>query len=424
MIKHPFSQLARRTADPPISWLMKMALERPGLISLAAGFTDDLTLPVTESREFLQEILASPSVARAALQYGTTAGDQHLREVSAARLHQQDGPGAPSEQYQPERLLITHGSQQLLYLVTECLCDPGDIVLVEDPTYFVYLGILQSHGLEARGVRMEEDGLDLSHLEQVLERLREKDQLRRLKFLYLVSYFQNPTGITTSLEKKKSILDLLRQFEKAAGHPIYLLEDAAYRDLQFSGRSQPSCLAAPGAEQRVIYAGTYSKPFATGIRVGYGLLPESLLQVALRVKANHDFGTSNLLQQILLKALSSHRYEDHLEVLRKRYRKKAGMMLEAIEAHFPAEAKWVTPEGGLYVWVRLSRQARTGVKSPLFQWALENNVLYVPGELCYAPDPTRRPPRNEMRLSFGSAHDPDIREGIKRLGQALRKITL
>ena len=147
--------------------------------------------------------------------------------------------------YSPERLLITSGSQQLLYMTTEALCDEGDIVLVEDPTYFVYLGILQSRGLRARGVRLERDGLDLAHLEKVLTSLKRRGELRRVKMLYLVSYFQNPTGVTTSFEKKRGVLKLLKKFERAAGHPIYLLEDAAYRELRFAGQDVPSALTVP-----------------------------------------------------------------------------------------------------------------------------------------------------------------------------------
>ena len=167
----------------------------------------------------------------------------------------------PIHIHSPERLMITGGSQQLLYMTVEALCDEGDIVLVEDPTYFVFLSILQSRGLRARGVRLERDGLDLAHLETVLQRLKRSGELRRVKALYLVSYFQNPTGVTTSFEKKRGILKLLKKFERAAGHPIYLIEDAAYRELRFKGPDIQSALMVPGAADRVIYTGTYSKPY-------------------------------------------------------------------------------------------------------------------------------------------------------------------
>ena len=443
------SELGQRTEAPPISWLMQLTLDHPRLISLAAGFTDNESLPVEEARELLNEILASPRSGRAALQYGTTAGDPHLRRLTAERLWKLDSAGgtssgasaddfsrrarnvrdarrplpvAANEIYSPERMLITSGSQQLLYTLTECLCDPGDIVLVEDPTYFVYLGIVQSHGLCCRGIRLAADGIDLSHLDQTLEALKRRGELKRVKMLYLVSYSQNPTGITTSFVKKAAALATLKRFERAAGHRIYLLEDAAYRELRFAGDDVASALAAEGAAERVIYTGTYSKPFATGVRVGFGILPKPLLTVVLRVKANHDFGTSNLLQQLLCRALASCRYERHLPELQRRYARKAATMTRAMREHFPAEVRWQEPGGGLYVWARCPTRVKSGVNSRLFQSALKHDVLYVPGELCYATDPTRRKPNYEMRISFGSATEADIRRGIARLGATLREL--
>ena len=181
------SELVRRTGPPPISWLMHLALARPKLISLAAGFTDNESLPVEEVRETLAEILRTRITGQPALQYGSTQGDPVLRQLTANYFQRLDGVAASGRAYSPERMIITSGSQQLLYMVTEALCDAGDVVLVEDPTYFVYLGILQSHGIRARGVRLEHDGLDLAHLKTVLERLRRNGDLRRVKLLYLVS---------------------------------------------------------------------------------------------------------------------------------------------------------------------------------------------------------------------------------------------
>jgi 2-aminoadipate transaminase len=395
---------------------MATALARPQVISLAAGFTDNESLPVKEVRRLLKGILGAPQTGQAALQYGTTAGDAALRRLTARHLHALDGQAAAQRAYSPDRMIITNGSQQLLYMVTEALCDPGDIVLVEDPSYFVFLGILQSHGIRARGVRMEADGLDLRHLEEVLTGLKRSGELRRVKMLYFVSYYQNPTSRTTSYAKKAGALKLLRKFERAAGHPIYLLEDGAYRELRFGGDDVKSALAIKGYSDRVIYAGTYSKPFATGTRVGFGLVPEPVLTTVLRIKGNHDFGSSNLLQQLLAHALSSGLYQEHLAVLRKRYAHKAHLMCAAIQEHFPAEVEWCEPAGGLYFWARLPQRLKSGAGSKVFEKALANDVLYVPGVLCYADDPTRRKPDHEMRISFGGATEANMRKGIARLG--------
>jgi 2-aminoadipate transaminase len=416
MKAHALSELGRRTDEPPISWLMATALAQPHIISLAAGFTDNESLPVKEVRGLLDEILRASRTGQAALQYGTTAGDPVLRELTTGHLQSLDGQRSAGQAYSAERMIITNGSQQMLYMVTEALCDPGDIVLVEDPSYFVYLGILQSHGVRARGVHMEKDGLDVSRLEAVLKDLKRSGELRRVKLLYLVSYYQNPTGITTSFAKKSEALKLLRQYEGAAGHPIYLIEDAAYRELRFRGEHIQSALAISGSHDRLVYAGTYSKPFSTGTRVGFGIMPEPVYTAVLRIKGNHDFGSSNLLQQLLARALSSGRYEKHLVALQARYAFKAQVMQKALDDHFPPEVECWRPNGGLYFWARLPQRISTGPKSKFFQKTIVSGVLYVPGELCYADDPTRRKPNHEMRLSYGGATKANVVAGIARLG--------
>jgi 2-aminoadipate transaminase len=315
--------------------------------------------------------------------------------------------------------MVTGGSQQLLYMTLEALCDEDDIILVEDPTYFVFLSILQSRGIKTRGVKLERDGIDLSHLENILSRLKKSGELRRVKALYLVSYFQNPTGASTSFTKKSGALKILKQFERAAGHPIYLIEDAAYRELRFAGDDVPSALTISGAHENVIYTGTYSKPFAPGARVGFGVLPEPLFTTVQRIKGNHDFGTANLLQQLLARALKTGLYDKHVAKIERRYGQKAAVMKQALVKHFPQSVEIWESGGGLYFWARLPKGISAGRKSQVFQTALRNDVLYVPGELCYADDPSRRKPDNEMRISFGNASEENIRKGIKRLGKVL-----
>jgi 2-aminoadipate transaminase len=156
--------------------------------------------------------------------------------------------------------------------------------------------------------------------------------------------------------------------------------------------------------------------------VGYGILPKPLFTAVKHIKGNHDFGTSNLLQHLVARALASGIYGRHVARLQKRYAHKARVMKLAIKKHFPPAVEWWEPEGGLYFWTRLPRNIPTGVKSKVFQAALKNDVLYVPGEICYADDAARRKPNHEMRISFGSASEENIREGIKRLGAALRKL--
>ena len=419
MTRSALSQLGQRTADPPISWLMHLTLAHPHLISLAAGFTDNESLPVTETRALLERALVAGPIGQKALQYGPTLGDLRLRELTADRLRALDGAPIAADGYSAKHTLISNGSQQALYLLTEALCDPGDIVLVEDPTYFVYLSIAQSHGLRCRGIRLDQDGLDLQCLEETLESLRRDGELPRVKMLYLVSYYQNPTGVTTSFAKKAGALKLLKKYEKAAGHPLYLLEDAAYRELRFQGPDTHSALAVKGFANRVLYTGTYSKPFATGARVGFALLPEPVFTVVARLKGNHDFGTSNLVQQLLRHALEAGRYAHHLEAFQRRYHEKSAVMVAAVRRHFPKSVAWQEPNGGLYVWAKLPGRLKSGPKSKVFKLALAHDILYVPGWLCYADDPARPKPDSELRISFGGATLDNIKTGIARLGEVL-----
>jgi 2-aminoadipate transaminase len=356
--------MARRSSEPPISWLMKTALERPNLISLAAGFTDNATLPVAEVAAITRDLLRHPASARVALQYGTTAGSPELRRQLARRC----------EQATAADVIITNGSQQLLYILSEILCDAGDIVLVEDPTYFVYLGIVEAMGIRAFGFH------GVEALKTRLEWLKRHRLLSRLKMLYLVTYFRNPTGYTWSLDEKREALALVRRYEREAGHPIYILEDAAYRHMRFEGDDVPSFRALDS--RRVLYTSTLTKPFATGLKLGYGVLPASVMRHTLRAKGNHDFGSSNFLQAILTRAFTDGLYDRHLPVIADAYRRKRDAMVNALHHYFPASARYETPRGGLYVWAELDKHTPTGMKSRLFRRALDAGVFYVPGEMC------------------------------------------
>lgn len=392
---------------------MKLALEKRDLISLAVGFTDNETLPLDEVVHLTRSVLSSPKFARAALQYGTTLGLPALRKELQRWWQGQDRITTYESRITDHDFLITTGSQQLLYLVSEVLCDPGDIVLVEDPTYFVYLGIVEAMGIRTLGF----DGLEA--LKQRLQTLQNKRQLARLKMLYLVTYFQNPTGRTWTFEMKREALAIVRHYERAAGHPLYVLEDAAYRDLRFEGEDVLSFKTLDPRNERVLYANTLTKPFATGFKIGYGILPPLVMRHVLRSKGNHDFGSANFLQALLARALATGAYERHLPKIAAAYRAKRDAMIAQLAESFPAIARYETPHGGLYVWVELNPRSRTGVRNRLFRCALDAGVLYVPGEMCFCIESSRPVPRNCMRLSFGAPPIRLIREGIRRLARVL-----
>ena len=281
----------------------------------------------------------------------------------------------------------------------------------------------------------------VSNLPSKLEGLKRRRLLRRLKLLYLVTYFQNPTGHTWSLEAKREILDVVKHYERAAGHPIYIVEDAAYRDLRFEGQDVPSFKRLDPHNDRIAYTNTLTKPFATGIKIGYGILPPALMRAVLYSKGNHDFGSSNFLQTILARALADGLYERHLGRIAAAYHRKRDVIVAALETVFlcgGASARrrdsdepkrgyadivgmrYEKPHGGLYAWLELDPPVKTGMNSKLFRRALDAGVLYVPGGLCYCNDPSRPVPQNRIRLSFGAPTVGQIQKGIRLLADALQ----
>lgn len=417
------SQRARRTTSAPIGYLITKAMQTPGLISLAAGLVDYESLPGEATAALAAELLGDVARARPALQYGTTEGDPVLRGILLDHLAGLDGV-VPQTLGGVEDLLVTTGSQQLLYLLTDVLVDPGDIVLTGWPSYFVYTGTLAAAGADVRGVDMDADGILPEALEDVLETLARQGQLPRVKILYLVSYHQNPTGITLAGDRKPRILEIVRRFSR--DHRILIIEDAAYRELTYQGEVPRSCRALPGGRDHVALLQTFSKPFAPGLKTGYGLLPRDLVAPVLLQKNNMDFGSANLMQHLLVAAMRDGTYARHLARLRETYARKCRAMLDALQEHLgdfrPADVHWTHPRGGLYVFLTLPAHIDTRDTGPLFARCLEEGVLYVPGDLCFGPDPTRDAPRSTMRLSFGVATEADLREGVARLARAIRAV--
>ena len=423
-----FSSRAARAAQQPISYLIAQAVMNPELISLAAGFVDYETLPVDEMRELVGDLLTRPADARAALQYGTTPGLAELRDVLLQHMAGLDQLTPAELNATPDDMVVTTGSQQLLQILTDILVDPGDIVVTSWPSYFVYTGTLEAAGAQVRCVDIDDDGMIPAALSRVLSGLEDDGLLGRVKIVYVVSYHQNPTGITLSEDRRGPILDIVRDFSDRPSRDsrILLIEDAAYRELTFEGRPPRSIKSHDPANEYVALLQTFSKPFSPGLKTGYGLLPRDLVEPVVLQKGNHDFGSANFCQHLLLAAMRSGVYARHVERLRRRYAAKRDAMLDALAEHLGPEgdgrAKWTHPTGGLYVYVTFPPGLDTGRDGDLFARALQEGVLYVPGEYCYAPDATRTVPRNTMRLSFGVADCDQIRLGVERLARALRKL--
>jgi 2-aminoadipate transaminase len=413
----PRSEKSRRTTDSPITYFINKVLETPGLISFAAGLVDEASLPAAEVGAAVAEIMADPAAARAALQYGSTQGLPQLRELILQHLCAADGVAPADLNLTPADVVVTTGSQQLLYLLGEVLFDPGDIVISEAPSYFVYHSLLQSHGVRVLTVPMDAGGMRVDALEALLERLRRSGELSRVKAVYTVDYFQNPTGLTLAADRRPKLVELVRRYSTA--HRILVVEDAAYRELRYSGPDLPSVKRFDPGNEFVVYAGTFSKPFAPGLKTGYAVVPPEVADAVLHLKGSHDFGSTNLAQHVFARAMASGAYRRHVEVLRGVYRGKRDLMLAALDREFRdlPGASWTVPAGGMFVWLTLDG-VDTGPGGPLVPAALDAGVLYVPGEFGHVPDEARRVPADGCRLCFGVATADQIPEGVRRLREA------
>lgn len=415
-----FSQRRHRAAEQSISFLMQQGIENRNVISLAAGFVDETTLPVPLVRDAIDRILTSDDTGHRVLQYSTTAGDRELRALLLEHLARQEQTDTESLGVDVDDVVVTAGSQQMLQHVSDVLLDPGDICLVAGPTYFVYLGTLNAVGARTIAVETDEHGMRMDSLEAALERIEAAGELDRVKLIYLVSWFENPSGLTLSAERRRQVIEIAERWSKH--HRLLILEDTAYRELQYDGEHLPSVWSCDESRERVILAQTFSKSFSPGLRVGYAVLPRDFSTAIHDVKGNLDFGTANLNQQILADVLRSGAYAGHVQNLCSSYGVKRDAMLAAAERYFSdiPGVSWHHPHGGLYVWMTLPESVQTGFNSRLFERAVHSEgVMFVPGEICY-PDDSNIRQLSQMRLSFGVESPETIDEGMRRLATAVR----
>lgn len=404
-----------------IGALMAHTLAQPDLISLAAGFVDYHTLPIEPTRKAMGFLWSDPKQAQAALQYGTTIGHGPLREAILERMLQADGRSAAELSLSAGQVVITAGSNQLLYLISDVLVDPGDIVLCGAPSYFVYLGALASLGARAMGVESDQDGLIPEALDETLARLEAEGELGRVKLVYAISYYDNPTGATLSLARRQALVELVQRWSHRG--KIYLMEDAAYRELRYHGQDVPSLRSFDPTGQTVISTGSFSKSFSPGVRVGWGILPKDLVDPILAVKGHVDFGSPNFSQCLMATVLERGLYDDHIATLCDGYRVKLDATLASAQRHLgPLEGvHWVRPDGGLYLWVELPEEIDAGLNGPLFDRAIREGVLYVPGEYFFPSHGGKRK-KNTLRLSFGIQCCASIDRGIAALASAIRQL--
>jgi 2-aminoadipate transaminase len=399
---------------------MQTALENPGIVSLAAGFVDQQSLPVDLVARAAADLFDDPTEGRRALQYGTTVGDLGLRKRVVEYLEKSDGRANGSYTEAVPRTVVTTGSAQLIYLVCEALLDPGDIVLVESPTYFVFLGPIETFGARAIGIPIDEGGLRLDAVEATLAKLESQGELERVKMIYTIPEHANPTGISLAANRRQPLLDLARRWS-SKNHRIFVLEDAAYRSLTFGAAEPPSLWSLDPDGDTVILARTFSKTLSPGLKTGYGILPKGLIDPILKLKANHDFGSANLNQRLIERMLADGSYDRHVASLRSLYREKCEVFLCALDEHvgtLDVDVRWTRPKGGLFVWMTVPEDLDTSFGGPLFSQCLREGVLYVPGDYAFAGEPGTVP-KNHLRLTFGVPSEAELIEGARRLARAL-----
>lgn len=412
-----FSTKSRRTPESPIAWFMSQALGNPAMISLAAGLVDTASLPAEAVGTAVDRLLADPKTARSCLQYGTTNGYAPLRQKILTHVTGLDRVSPADLRLSADEVVIGTGSQQLLYVLSEMLFDAGDIVITEAPSYFVYHAVLEGNGARVETVPMDDEGMDIAALRELLERLDRAGELCKVRMIYTVDYFQNPTGLTLSAARRREMLDLVRSY--APRQRILIMEDAAYRELRYEGDEIPSIKSLDTTNEFVVYAGTFSKPCSPGLKTGYALMPPDLVEPTIRLKGNHDFGSNNFSQYILNELMESGEYHKQVVILRGVYREKRDAMLGALAEEFGGrdDVSWTRPSGGMFVWLRMPPRILTSPDSPFTQACIRGGVMFVPGEFGHIAGQGHRP-GSEARLSFGDASPARIREGIRRLRHA------
>lgn len=416
----PLSARSRRTTDSPITFFIKTAIETPGMISLAAGLVDEASLPTAAVAAAEREILADAFTGKSALQYGSTHGFAPLREKCLRFLTDADGTVPGDVRLTKDHVVLTTGSQQSLYLLGEVLLDPGDIVFCEAPSYFVFTALLESAGARVVGVPMDDDGMKVDVLDTMLAGLERSGELGRVKMIYTVDYFQNPSGLSLSTERREKLVAIAKRY--STHHRIVIVEDAAYRELRYDGPDRPSVKKFDPTNEYVVFTTTFSKPLSPGMKTGYAVMPADLVNPVINLKSSHDFGSSNLNQQVIDRLIGSGVYQTHVDSLRATYRKKRDAMLDAIAHEFKdwPEVTWTKADGGMYSWMAFPDHLNTGTEGPLVERGIKEGVLYIPGQYCHVPDETGKLKSNEARLSFGVASEDQIREGIRRLRKACR----
>lgn len=371
----------------------------PEVISFAAGNPAPESFPVEAVRKVAGEILDEQPIT--ALQYGITEGYAPLIDKLKELLKKRNNIGAVQDD-----LIVTSGATQVMELLTKVLCNEGDVVLSEDPSFIGSLNCFRSYNAVLKGIPIEDDGLDVNVLEEVLK----ADTDHKIKFLYTIPNFQNPGGVTLSWEKRKRI------YELACEYDFIIMEDNPYGTLRVAGKDVPA-IKTLDKDGRVMYAGTFSKIISPGIRVGYACGPKEILAKMTVGKQTEDVHTAMFNQMLVYRWLTEYNLEDHLKRNQGIYRKKLNLMCDLIDKELGDVVTYVRPEGGLFVWCKLDD--RIDMMEFCSRAVQEKKVAIVPGT-AFLTDPNAT--TQYVRLNFSTPTDQEVIEGMNRLGKLAKEM--
>ena len=364
----------------------------PKIISFAGGLPAPELFPGKEMKAAVDKVFEEHG--QEAMQYGAAKGVTALREV--IQQHVKEKEDVDSEL---DNVLVTTGSEQALDLVGKAFVDPGDTVLVEQPTYLCALDVFRSYGANFASVEMDEDGMKMDALEEALK------ANPNTKLIYTVPNFQNPTGRTMTEERRKQLAELAEKYD------VYVLEDNPYGEIRFAGQHVPA-VKSFDKSGHVLYMSTFSKTLAPGFRLGWLVADEDVVNKLTVLKQSADLHTDNLAQFAVAQFFADNDVDAHVKEISALYGKRKDLMLEGIKKYFPEGVKYTDPEGGMFLWVEVPGVDDT---VELFKECLEHDVAFVPGDPFFAGEVQP----GAFRLNYSNMKEDQIEVGLKRLGAAL-----
>lgn len=386
-----FSKRVPADGTDAVGAILKAAAD-PKIISFAGGLPAPELFPVEEMKEATDKVYAEHG--QQALQYGAAKGVTELRELILKRVKEKENVDAKLE-----NVMVTTGSEQAIDLVGKAFVNPGDTVLVEEPTYLCALDVFRSYGANFVSVPMDDDGMKMDALEEALKAHPET------ALVYTVPNFQNPTGRTMPAERRKKFAEL------AAKYDVPVLEDNPYGDIRFAGEHVPSVKSFDHAG-KVFYMSTFSKILAPGFRLGWLVADPKVIEKLTVLKQSADLHTDNLVQYVVTEFFKENDVDAHVKEISDLYGKRKQLMIDGIKKYFPKDVKYTDPEGGMFLWVEVPGVTDT---VELFKQCLEHNVAFVPGDPFFAG----KPQPGTFRLNYSNMQEDQIEVGLKRLGEAL-----